>query len=342
MKASVWGLLVAALAFGASTIYLSIQLKEERAQAAKLAEATRALNARIADLEKAREQSIVSGTFAMSSPAMGVVSTASPPPGEKLEASIERVPPPVLANPPVHTEAMQKMMRARVRANNKRMYADVGQQLGLNKEDTSRLLDILTDQQVDGFSNYREGRPTDPAEVKRRLDEAYRANQAELESFLGASRMEQLREYQQSIPARQELETLTRQLEGSDAPPLSDKQQERLLTALVEERKRIPMPRPADSATSEAFAGAYTEWQNAYDQRVNAQAQVILNPEQLAAYNEYQQWQKEMREQSKIRRQIRGQRVPGSSVELAVSSSPVMGEAVTLVPAPEEKPRKAQ
>ncbi len=128
MKASVWGLLVAALAFGASTIYLSVQLREERAQAEKFAEATRALNARIADLEKAREQHVISGTFGMHAPGQGSVSVGLPPPEEKLDATVERAPTPPVPNlpPPARTEAFQKMMRAQVRANNKRIYADLG------------------------------------------------------------------------------------------------------------------------------------------------------------------------------------------------------------------------
>ena len=90
MKASIWGLLVAALAFGASTIYLSMQLREERAQAEKFAEATRALNARIAELEKAREQRVISGSFSMDAPGQGAVSmgrAASPERNSTLRSS---------------------------------------------------------------------------------------------------------------------------------------------------------------------------------------------------------------------------------------------------------------
>ena len=341
MKASVWGLLVAALAFGASTIYLSVQLQEERAQAEKFGEATQALNARIAELEKAREHRVVSGSFAMDAPGQGAVSVGVPPPGEKLGASVERIPPPptnLVAQP--RSEAFQKMMRAQVRANNKRLYADIGEHLGLSKQDTSKLIDMLTDQQVEGFARMREGVPLEQAELKRRLDEANRENQAEIEAFLGASKTEQLRDYQQTIPARQELDALTRQLEGSDAPALSEEQQKRMLTALIEERKRIPTPKMSDSASTEEFVKAHTEWESEYNERLNAQAQSILDSEQLAAYSEYQQWQKEMREQGTVRRMGRGPR-PGNSAEYSVVTAPIAGEAVMLMPAPDEKARKA-
>jgi len=52
MKTSGLSLSIAVLAFGASTIYLAMELSKERAHSEQLADATRALNARIAELEK--------------------------------------------------------------------------------------------------------------------------------------------------------------------------------------------------------------------------------------------------------------------------------------------------
>jgi len=341
MKASVWGLLAATLAFGASTIYLSMQLEEERAQAEKFAEVTRALNARIAELEKARELQLVSGSFSMDAAGQGAVSIGVPQPGEKPDANLDSaaVSPPAANLPsPARTEAFQKMMRAQVRANNKRLYADIGKELGLSKEETSKLIDMLTDQQVEGFARMREGGRVEQAEAKRRFDEANREHQAQIEAFLGVSKTEQLREYQQTIPARQEMDALSRQLEGSDAPALSEEQQGRMLNALIEERKRIPMPKVADASTVEDYSKVYAEWQSSYDERVNAQAQSILNTEQLESFSEYQKWQQEMREQSVIRRRGRGPRTSGNIVEF--SAAPIAGEAVMMVPAPrDERPR---
>jgi hypothetical protein len=42
---------------------------------------------------------------------------------------------------------------------------------------------------------------------------------------------------------------------------------------------------------------SYNEWQTDYEKRVADQARTILTSEQLSTYNEYAQWQKEMREQ---------------------------------------------
>jgi hypothetical protein len=54
MKPSMLGLLIAAGAFAASTIYLGMQLQEERARADEFLEQSRVLNARVAALERAR------------------------------------------------------------------------------------------------------------------------------------------------------------------------------------------------------------------------------------------------------------------------------------------------
>src|SRR5688572_1516740 len=56
MKPSMLGLLIAAGAFGASTIYLAAQLNDERAHADEVLEQSRVLSARIAELEAARTE----------------------------------------------------------------------------------------------------------------------------------------------------------------------------------------------------------------------------------------------------------------------------------------------
>ena len=343
MKASIWGLLIAAVAFGASTIYLSVQLNEERAQAEQLAEAARALNARIAELESAREQRFaVQGMFNDDTVAQNGIPAPPPPPMEKREPKTERGESFAAVAPLPRSEAFQKMMRSQMRANNKRIYADLGAQLGLSKDDASRLIDMLTDQQVEGFARMRDAHTADPAERKRLQDEANRENQAELEDFLGVSKAAALRDYQETIPARQEMEALARQLEGADASLNAD-QQKSLLTAFVDERKRIPMPKMSDYTKPEDYSKAYAEWQSDYNERVSSQARSILDSQQMTAYSEYQQWQKEMREQVAVRRQGRGMRAgPGGSVEFAIAT-PVAGEAVMMTaPAPVERPRDGQ
>ena len=344
MKLSALGLAIGAIAFGASTIYLSVQLKEERALADKTAETMASLNARIAELEKAREQRIaMTGQFGGVAMAQGEMAMGPPPPAaEKGEPKTEVTEAVSFGAPPPRSEAFEKMMRTNLRANNKRLYADIGEKLGLNKEDTSRLIDMLTDQQVVNFESMR-GTNVDQAERLRQRDEARRESQTEIDNFLGASKAAALRDYQETIPARQEMEQLTRQLDGADAS-LSEEQQKRMLAALIEERKRIPMPQMSDSTTPEEYTKAYSEWQNDYNERVNAVARSVLDTEQMTAYADYQQWQKEMREQMVTRRGGRGPRgATGGNFTYSAVAAPIMAETVIMVgPPPEEKPRKPQ
>ena len=347
MKSSALGLAIAAIAFGASTIYLSVQLNEERAQADQAAETMATLNARIAELEKVREQRFaMSGEFGgVALEHGGMAMVPPPPPSEKGETKTEATEAVSIGAPPPRSEAFEKMMRTNMRANNKRMYADIGERLGLNKEDTSKLIDMLTDQQVDNFGNMRDVNISDPAERKRLVDEARREDQAEIEGFLGASKAAALRDYQETIPARQELEQLSRQLEGSDAT-LSDEQQKRMLAALIDERKRIPMPQMSDSTTPEEYTKAYAEWQADYNERVSAQARSILDTDQMTAYSDYQQWQTEMHQHMATRRGNRAMRVNSTSGGANVTFTavaPVAGETMIMIaPPPEEKPRKPQ
>jgi hypothetical protein len=347
MKPSALGLAIAAIVFGASTIYLSVQLKEERAQADKVAETMTALNARIADLEKAREHRFATnGTFgggALAQGGMPMGPLPPPPPAQESESGKEATEAVAFSAPPPRSEAFEKMMRTNVRANNKRMYADIGEKLGLSKEDTSRLIDMLTDQQVNNFGDMQVSN-IDGAERRRLMDEAHRDGQAEIENFLGASKAAALREYQETIPARMEVDQIARQLEGVDAT-LSDEQRKRMVAALVEERKRIPAPQWSGSATPEEYTKSFNEWQADYNERINNQVHSILNTEQMTAYSDYQQWQQEMRSQMGVVHAGRGQHLPGPGGSIMFSSATVSsGDAVfiTAPPPPEEKPRKAQ
>jgi len=339
MKSSALGLAIAAIAFGASTIYLSMQLSEERAQADKVSETVAALNARIAELESVRERRFATsgafGSVELAQAGIAVVPVPPPPAAENGESKAEFAEAVAIGSPPPRSEAFEKMMRSNLRANNKRIYANIGEKLGLNQEDTNKLIGLLTDQQLDNFGRMRELNTADPAERKRLLDDERREDQAEIDNFLGASKAAALKDYQETIPARMEMEQLTRQLEGSDAT-LSEDQQKRMLTALIDERKRIPMPQMSENSTPEEYSKAYAEWQADYNERVSAQARSILNTEQMTAYSDYQDWQKEM--QTHMRpRGGRGQRLPGGNVSFSAVTMPLAGEAGIVVAQPTEE-----
>ena len=109
--------------------------------------------------------------------------------------------------------------------------------------------------------------------------------------LIGPAKAEEYRKYQETMPARGEVEMIARQLEGSDAP-LKGEQRKRLIAALAEERGRVPMPQYDGNSDPEAYAKLANDWQADYEQLANAQARAILDNEQYSAYSEYQQWQK--------------------------------------------------
>jgi len=302
MKTPMLALVIAAVACAASSLYLWHELGAARVRAAQVEESSRQLQARIAELEQARarfaqQRMSTAPVFAAGPPGHG----APPPPGSPASpntaitaasapgASVEDWQPPS----PERSAAFKKVMRAQFRAANKRMYADLGTELGLDKETTSKLIDLLTAQQVDGFDQFTPG--ADPADSERKLAELQRQNKAAIEDLIGTEKAQSLEEYQQSMPARAEFEMLARQLEANDSP-LTPEQGKRLRAVYVEERARIPQPAYEETGgTSDKYVKSMADWEEDYNRRVSDAAAGILNSQQLTTYNDIQQWQKEMR-----------------------------------------------
>jgi hypothetical protein len=322
MKPTFLGLLIAAGAFGASTIYLAVQLDGERAQVDRFIEESRALNARIAELEESRaelEQLRAAGLDAVSvDPQGGAGGKPAKAPDAVLAhvSATREVPVEVGAGAgpamPQASEAMQKMRRTQLRANNKRLHADIGEKLGLSGDEASRLIDLITDQQMAAMQRRREEGMSDGSGRVTSYEMNQQQNLAEITALIGADKAELYKAYQETMPARQEVNMLERQLEGIDST-LSKDQRDRMITALAEERKRVPEPRSADSASREEHAKAALEWQQDYQERAATRARSILSSEQLATYNEYQQWTREMRQQYEARRAARGSGAPAGS-----------------------------
>jgi hypothetical protein len=194
---------------------------------------------------------------------------------------------------------MQKMMRSQIRAHHKRLYADLGDKLGLSPEEAGKLIDLITDQQLSDMERARNQRPGDPAFNTRDK------NLGEIAALIGQDKMQQYAQFQESMPARQEVDMLSRQLDGADLT-LSKDQRDRMVTALYEERKRIPAPEFSQSGSREDYNQAMNAWNEDYQARASARARSILSSEQLATFDEYQQWRSDMRRQFDARRAQRG------------------------------------
>jgi hypothetical protein len=314
------GLLIAAGAFGASTIYLAAQLNAERTQADEFVAQTRTLNARIAELERARDE------LEMARLAGGGTDPAgAPPPGgsEKPAATATLEPtstqiaqvtdgdapgsrPDRIGRPPERSEAMQKMMRSQMRVNFKRTHSELADKLGLGKEDANKLIDLMIEQQMRMAERSREDRANNltPEQRAAAFARQQEKNQAEIAALIGADKVEAYKAYQESMPARQEVDLLSRQLEANDVSLRKD-QRDLMVTALAEERKRVPQPKLSESVSREEYTQAMDAWQEDYNQRASTRASSILDSEQQAAYSEYQQWNKEMRQQFESRRAAR-------------------------------------
>jgi len=317
MKASMLGLAVATAAFGGSSIYLWHQLNEERANAAQVAETSRQLNARIVELEKARvhvgEQrtananEVVVGQFGRIMP--------PPPPGDSAEpASAAEVTNKVWTmRRTEQTPAMAKVMRSQARAHIKRQYADVGKELGLGKERADKLIELLTEQQTAGMNEMPEFK--DPAEAERYYTETQRANEQAITDLIGPDKATALKEYQETIPTRFEFDHLARQLADQDAP-LTEAQSRKFLEVFLEERKRVPVPEFTAGMNEKDYMKSANAWKDDYEKRVADEASNILDAKQLSAYNEIQQWQKDMRDQMLA---------AGISIPPAGHARPVMG-----------------
>jgi hypothetical protein len=299
MKASMLGLMVATAAFGASSVYLWRQLDQERARSSEVEQATQKLQARITELESARH-TFTGARLGFDGGAAGMPAMpphpSRPPSAMPVGTKTAEVAAPELSpwtiqrhEPP---PAMKRMMRASMRSHNRRMYADVGDALGLDKETATKLVDLITEQQTAGI----DVRATDPTEPAPDWDAIHRQQEKAIADLIGPDKMVSLEQYQQSMPARQDFAMLAQQLEGSDVP-LTQDQGKKLLEAYVTERARVPMPTYTEGSDGADYAKAINAWQADYSQRVSDEATRILNADQLSAYNDIQQWQKEMREQ---------------------------------------------
>jgi len=350
MKTPLLGLMVATTAFAGSSLYLWVQLDEERERAAQVEASAQKLNARIAELEKARdefERRRLEGppAFAGKQPVAAASISAQVPPvparGDAENSEARQV----WSNfRPDRSPAFQKMMRSQVRANTRRQYADVGEKLGLSKEKAARLIDLLAEQQAAMMVDSAE--PNESGQLPFDFEQRQREYDMAVSDLIGADKVMQLKEFQESLPARQEFEMIARQLDDYGTP-LSESQRKRLVEVVIEARRNTPMPSYSPGMDDTQYAKSVNDWKNDYDKRVADQASQILTLDQLTVYNEIQQLQKEMREQfavsavgvtgpnARMRRVVGGNAVTINAAPVYVQGAVASG--VTLVKEEEQK-----
>jgi hypothetical protein len=335
MKPTFLGLILSAVAFAGSTYYFWQQLQIERERAEQVAAQTESLKQRIAELERAREDL---GGFEFAGPESGVkgdlaiAKSAALPPGSVPEAAAKSEPPiGFQTRPNEPSPAMRKMMRAQLRANNKRLYGEFVAQMGLGEDDANKFYDLLTNQQAVNFGQMR---GLDADEARAKAQQERKQSEDALENLLGADRVATLREYQETMGVRAEVDMIARQLEAMENS-LTAEQRKKLVTAMIEEQKRIPQPEYSSFGDRELYNKALTDWQAQYNDRATDRARSILNSEQMSSYNEYQQWQTEMRDNF---RSVPGRRTRGGNVVTLTSPSAFIGPVtVPAQPLPDKE-----
>lgn len=322
MNTRLLGLAVATLAFAGSSVYLASQLAEERARYAEAAELASRLNARIGDLEKAiaaRAAPVQAAAGATEGPAGRGESVLAPqePGPHDVETSFVT---------PAHqaTPAFARMMRTQVRTQNRRLYADVGEQLGLGKEQAIQLVDLISKHQARTFEPSPEFASDD--EARRHFEQQERNNQNEIADLIGTDKAMALQEYQKTLPAREEFTALARQLEGNDAP-LTPGQSKKLLAVFIEERERIPRPEYGHGVDVAQFQRQASAWEDEYQERLAKAANGILDDRQRSTWNDIRAWHQEMRTQMMAAPDMRGFSSSGSVTF-------INGTPVSAVPEP--------
>ena len=343
MKSPILGLALSTVAFGASSIYLWTQLDAERMQADAVRKANTQLTAQIVELQKRRDEfadrqvPAPGGFGAMAAritpPPAG--SPDGPPPAEGHAGWTVSSRGPNGGPPAPMPEAMVKMMRANMRAQNKRMYFDLQSKLGLTDAQTSDLLDLITDQRTMGFNRPRN---QDPNQAREYWEAEQAKRQTAIEDLLGSAKAVEFEEYQKSMPARSELMMISQQLEGAETP-LNDTQRSRMLDALIAERDRVPMPTWVEGTPPADMAQQYSDWQTDYEKRIADAERSILTSEQVNTVNQYRQWQNEMRQQfAQQDGPGGGPRVRGNAMFLPGGPVGSVAVAIENAPSPTEKP----
>ena len=337
MKPTFLGLIISATAFAGSTYYFWQQLRVERERAEQVAAQSESLKQRIAELEQARDDL---GGFEFARPDSGMSGgrvtaksadaplAATSAPGVTAAAEPEAR---FQMRPTEPSPAMRKMMRAQLRSNNKRLYGDLVAEMGLTEEDANKFYDLLTEQQTANFGSMR---GLEPDEARVKLQQARKQSEDAIENLLGADKVATYKEYQETMGVRSEVDMIARQLEAMEHSLTAD-QRKKLVTALIEEQKRVPQPEYSNFGDHELYSKALTDWQAEYNDRATDRARSILNSEQMTSYNEYQQWQKEMRENFRTvpgGRRVRGA-TGGSANAVMLTAEPAFSGPVT-VPAP--------
>ena len=311
MKPLIPILIVATTSLAVASVQFAQQASAQRERADSEMALRQKQDARIAQL--LRSQSQLERELAIAREARGpapprLASSGMPPPRPGMQASggtppfavesLERNGPSGMAfgggrvRSMTDSPAGRNFMKTRMKSSVRRMYGDAGAALGLSKQKSEELIDLLADQQTRNM-----GRPAlaEGQSFQQFAREQQQKNNTEIASLVGEDKLDEWAAYQKSLPERAQVNMVGEQLEAAGVP-MTENQRTELLAAVSEETQRLP-PRPAFTAglPQEELAAQMNQWQTEYDKALMDRAKQVLNSEQYKAYKEYQDWQTEMR-----------------------------------------------
>ncbi len=140
-----------------------------------------------------------------------------------------------LLKDPGFREGMAAPLRAALAQN----FPDLAKELNLTPEQTDKMLDLISKYQLASLDNILGG-GADAAgrrDLQSTVQENDRKRDAEINALLGDAKYQQWKEYEGSLPARQQVSRLS-QAVASSGQPLGQQQEKQLIAALAAEQKR--------------------------------------------------------------------------------------------------------
>ncbi len=287
MKAPTAILLTTTVLLGASSVYLWYELAAARGDLDASADVTRRLNAHLSELERLHgSQNLPYSAQQLSVPPYAIASTAPDSASGVIDMknttfSVPRV--------QVDSPAMQRMMRNQARANMLRDYRDLVAQLGLNDEDANKFYDLVSERQSLRIHS-------DPLDETNSNAFTQRKKEQEIASLIGNSGMQALKEYEQSLGARLEVDQMRDELNAAELP-MSDAQRKRLIKAALEEQQQFPRLTFTAEMPEKEIQKLSLAWEREHTERILAQARLVLTTDQYRIYEDVRQSQLEMQEQ---------------------------------------------
>ncbi len=349
MKPLIPILVVATTSLAVASVQFARQASAERARADTEMALRQKSETRVAELERAQrdlrtELASDAPAAAADAPTTAVVSSRPPPPGNRVNSAGWREARAALSDEPgapprevfrasrmMESPAARNFMRSRVKNNLRRMYEDVGTALGLSSDKSGQLIDLLADQQTRNM-----GGPPRPAEgqsMQQYFSEIQKKNQAEITAVIGQDKLDEWQAYQKTLPERSQLNQVREQLDSAGVP-MTDSQRTELLAAISEEAQRNPRPVYNTGLAPEEAATQMNQWQTEYDKALLDRAKSVLSADQFKAYQEYQDWQTEMRNSFATRGGPGNVRVRSGPAGGVVVDSAVAVPFISVAPAP--------